>query len=302
MHPIQRTKLRVCNTCCKNAVIHKYTEQFKLDIEVEKQRKEEYINKVHKTIQEVENISKNIKEIEDNMEEGQLREIQLIEEEKKIFYLETTLEIKQEQQMKLYQQDKNIKNDLNLTSKNVNELEKELFTLKNLKEQCRLEIITLKNSFGDKQDEKIVLRKNIENVLAKKLLNEEFRVSREKEEKLKSQLSETKALIDQISKEKDEIINLISSMIEKNSDLSAKIQNLKGLPNQEKLVSGGNHETSIEEEEKFNELKQQKKEKQIIIENLKIELRKKEPKYSDPNDYELTTSDKTRPCARCRIF
>ncbi len=43
VHPVLLTKLRVCNNCCQKAVINKFTENFRLDIDSVKVQQEQTV-------------------------------------------------------------------------------------------------------------------------------------------------------------------------------------------------------------------------------------------------------------------
>ena len=302
VHPVKHTKLRVCNKCCQTAVINKYTEHFKLDIEVERHRKEGIKKEIEDVQHERIEIEGNIKRSEEDMEEEQRKEIRLVQEQKKILNSENLLKGTQEKQKSLVELNKSASLELDNVNKISRDLTLETEVYTKNKHASELEIRNLKNIMGEKQDDKIILSRNLDEKRAKILEREGDRSMHEKLEKMKTSLSETQTLNFQLSKENDETTKLITKFIDENQDLSQVLMKLKNPP-QDKLISSSNNGHSSIEEEKYINLRKRQKDQQIIIENLKIELKKKEPKHIDPMDYEHTNSDKSqRNCVRCNIF
>ena len=302
VHPVKHTKLRVCNKCCQKAVINKFTEHFRLDIEVERHRKEG----IKKELEDIQNekieIEKSIKNSEDDMEEEQRKEIRLIQEQKKTLNSQNLLEELRGKQNSLEEINRSARLKLENATNIYRELNIESEALAKGKHASELELRNLKNLMGEKQDETIILTRKLDEKRAKALEIEGYKAMHEKLEKMKTSLSENLTMNFQLSKDNDEIIKIISKLTDESQELSHAAIKLKN-PSQDQLIIAPTQPYSAKDEERYSELRKRQKHQQITIENLKIELQKKQPRDIDPNDYEHTISDKShRNCARCSIY
>ena len=297
-HPTKRTKLRVCNNCCQKSVINKFSESFRIEIDDLREKIIQDSKELEETHQETENITKEANELEENLKEEQEKELKLIQDQRPVFELERNHKIKQEKMEVLLKKSKKDADEIRQKDLALQNYEKELENLKKLKKEKEIEIIKIRDELSEKQDEQIVISRKIEKLMAKIVLTDSEKAQKEKEDSLKLLIHETEIALFQINKEKEENLRIINELTDENSVLTKKIKN----SSEDKLVSSNSKNYSPDEEEMYKDLKKRQREYQITIEKLRIELQKSVQKFDDPNDYEFSGSDKTRPCVRCRIF
>ncbi|OMJ69547.1 hypothetical protein SteCoe_32707 [Stentor coeruleus] len=303
VHPVERKKLRVCNNCCQKAVINKYTEQFRMDIDHVKLQQDSVNEEIQKILSERAKIKEDTENLENLIESEQAKELTYIQLKKSNHELEKKLESKKVQNEKLMKEHKLKKTELDSQDKNYQKLVAVIENLKETIKSCKEECVKLNNELAEKQDEKISIKKQIEERIAKISENQKSKEDFNKIEKVKAELNGLQIQVEKEMTEKNGMIKEISELRDENDALSFKLKVAKEkvVNEDDKLVAGTSHEYSAEEEEKFNDLKNRRKDNQAKLENLKIELKKTEPKAIDPLDYEMTAADKPRPCARCII-
>lgn len=303
IHPIERKKLRACNNCCQKAVINKFTEQFRMDIDHVKLQQDSANDEIQKISLERTKIKEDTEKFEKLIEAEQAKELTYIQLRKSNHKLKKKLESNKEKSEKLMKEHKLKKTELDGQEKNYQKLTAVIENLKETLKSCKEECIKLNNELAERQDEKISIKKRIEERIAKISESQKSKEDFNKIEKIKAELNGLQIQVEKEMTEKNIMIKEITELRDENEALSftLKVAKEKTVNEDDKLVAGTSHEYSAEEEERFNDLKNRRKDNQAKLENLKIELKKTEPKTIDPLDYEMTAADKPRPCARCTI-
>ena len=306
VHPIQLKRLRVCNTCCQKAVIHRFTENFKLDIEHIKIQQEQTEEEIEKSRKEKVEIADRIQELQRLYEQAMEMEMEFIQMKKSNFESEKKLKASVEKRDELMTLQINSRLDLEGLEKSLKNLESEKKGEEKKKEIFLEEFLKARHELGEKQDERILILHKIEERKAKE--EEVIRMQKgfEQIEKLRKTLDE---VILQVESQRIIQLELSEEEIkvkDENTNLNSKLNTLKTeekkLENPDSLVSTSRPAYNETEDLQISSLKKTLKEKLAQIEHLKIQIKKKQPKVEDPLDIEMTSADKSRPCVRCLTF
>jgi hypothetical protein len=304
VHPVQLKKLRVCNSCCQKAVIYKFSENFKLDIEHVMNEQDKVKNNIKKSKEEKVEIENRIEELKTLHEEAMSKELTFIQIKKMNFELEKVKTEKSKKKDEVMTSHVNFKLLIQGMEKNLNGLENEFAMEKDKVMKVRSELFELKNRIVEKQDQGAIIRARIEEAKEKHekmmKLSKEF----EKIDKMKKELADIEAGVNQELTLKQSIIQDLIRTEEEGKEIDVKIIECKNKSKEPEVLTDALVSTTPglfneEEEKKVSELKKIQKEKQAIIENLKIQLIKSNQKSDDPFDIEHSSLDKTRPCVRC---
>jgi hypothetical protein len=300
MHPTRREKLRVCNACCKKAAINKYTEEVQMDMQHIRNEQERMMKELNAETEKKENIMRMVELAEKRIDEEGKKQIFLIQEKRKVAEMDEDLKEKQENRDGLMVLIRMHKLQLDNKDKTIKGLVDEKQKLDEDLKAAKTETVQFRNMLGEKQDESVLIKKRIDEEKMKILQREKNRSDYDKIEKLQNLCEEACKENDLLKFDNEKSSKKISELIKENQELEK--DPVKKTVESDSLVASPKKEFSTDEEEKLSDLSKKRRENQAIIENLKVQLSKKQPKHSDPLDIDLTPADKSRPCVRCSII
>ena len=306
VHPVQLKRLRVCNTCCQKAVINKFTENLKLEIDHVNIQQEQIEEKIEKSRKKKVEIADRIQELQRLYEQAMEMEMRFIQMKKSNFESEKKLKssvVKRDESMTLQI---NSRLDLESLEKTLKNLENDKKAEGKKKELFLEEFLKARHELGEKQDDRVLILHKIEESKAKEEEVIKMQKGFEQIEKLRKTLDE---VISQVESEQRIQLGLseeVKKLQDENTNLDLTLNTLKieetKLENPDSLVSTSKPAYNETEDLKISSLKKTLREKLAQIEHLKIQIKKSQPKVEDPLDIEMTSADKSRPCVRCLTF
>ena len=304
-HPDDKKLLRICNLCCERTVTDKFSEVFQskiIDAQDQKIRCEE---EILNTREEIQGILQDIYRMEllMQMEKDKSEEV----EEK---FSDTPALFQSKQQVgsrlqELLSKSNQTKGGLAGKDSDLRELMSDYGKESANRSENRAEISRLRNKLSELQDEFMHARSRSKkkNVVLSGVENKE-----------QQELNRLAINNFELQEGNKAMVEEIERILEENEGMSKKIKTLK-LENQsagDKLVNNERHAYSAEEEERIRVMKFHQREKQAVIEQLRLELRlvasqqrNQELGQEFENRYEeedAAIKNNTRPCARCSLF
>ncbi|CAG9313667.1 unnamed protein product [Blepharisma stoltei] len=295
MHPDFEKPQRICNACFQKSKENRISEGYSIELNRARSEKDLLELQLESLKRETQQSIKEKGQLEEKLEQVQ-KEVSL-----EIAEQQLSVDALKSQRDEISKKFEGLKSSLTTTEEERNEkdrildeLEKELFSLKNNKCGEKDEIGDLRNLLAEKQDENVrLLRKLDEKKAPPPGENNKQRKRREKEEKFREEIEE---LLDQIKAVQDEnklFIKEISDINTEISSIDVKKQNLQD--ELEELEFGpialqrpGVRQSMIQiEEQKIKELKEIIQDQQQKIDKLKSEIQKSKP----INDREMSSAD-----------
>ena len=240
--------------------------------------------------------------------EGEMgMELKFIQIKKANFELEKAKADKVKVRDEMMSKQINFKLDLQSFDKSLQNLQAEFQAEKEGLGKLRSEIFEIKNLLVEKQDRNVQITARIQEAREREERMMKLRKDFEKIDRARKDLSEAEVAVLAEEGVRAEVGGEIARLVEENrlkdEEISqAKIKIKQQEENKDSLVSTAPLVFSQENEQRISELKKIQREKQAIIENLKIQLMRSNPKKEDPLDIEHTNLDKARPCVRCISF
>ena len=270
-------------------------EQEKIKQEIKKSKEEKI---------EIENRIEELK----TLYEGEMgMELKFIQIKKGNFELEKVRNDKVKVRDELMSKQINFKLDLQSFEKSLQNLQNEFQVEKDGIGKLRSELFELKNLLVEKQDRNVQITAKILEAREREERMLKLRKDFEKIDKARKELSEVEAGLAAEESLRVEVGAEIERLVEENrlkdeEIIQAKIKIKQQEETKDSLVSTAPIKFNQDNEQRISELKKIQREKQAMIENLKIQLMKSNPKKEDPMDIEHTNLDKARPCVRCISF